>query len=251
MRKFIAIICLVFVLVILSSCGGTGNSVSDGNSSTQSEESTMPPIMYFWNDVSFDGFEHLAQAYSEQGVSALVNPVTGRTPNATQIEKRKQEIATAFPGFTYIPCYNGNLPCFEKGVTVTVDSAHCSFFKYVVAFDTPNDDCENYAFVCVLHGKEAKESVLNNWVSEPNKPWKEQLQNIKANDGTLNCVVQNNVTYFFDYDESTLIIITFRIAQVGGYASYIGDVSYEIENGEWLTKLSFKRTDFNKELESE
>ncbi len=251
MRNFRVVICLMLVLVILSSCGGTKNSVSDGNSSIQENNNPMPPIMYFWNYVHFDDFEHLTQAYSEQGASALINPVAGLTPDDVQIEKRKNEISAAFPGFTYIPCYNGSLPLFEKGVTVTVDSANSAFFKYAVAFDTLNDDCENYAFVCVLHGKDAKESVLNNWVSEPDKPWKEQLQSIEANEGTLRCVIQNNVTYFFDYDESTLIIITFRIAEVGGYESYIGDISGEIENGDWLSKLSFKRIDFNQELKSE
>ena len=73
---------------------------------------------------------------------------------------------------------------------------------------------------------------------------------------TIQYAVGNNLTYFFDYDEDVLIVISFRLKEAlseeivkSQYPDW--GLSAELEDRSWLSKLSFQKIDFTSEFQLE
>ena len=268
------VICLILVLLLLSSCGITQGDLDQSVASSQTVNNSNgnmipPPDEIFQEKFLFDTFEQLSAEFKQQGVDRFIAKTDKYNTTESQIHQRRQEVSNVFSEFTYIPYYNGKQGVIDRGLYVEIPSNiinsfdgsySYTAFEYVVAFETEDGFDKNYAYVYAVHGKEHKDYLWKD-LQEYDGKFIDLYGHVnyaqtELDGKTVEYAVGNNLTYFFDYDEETLIVISFRIKEAlseGIVKSQYSDwgLSAELENASWLSKLSFQKIEFDTEFQLE
>ncbi len=293
-KKFIMILCLILMVSIFVSCDGKINtnnpsttpSVDKSTDSLASVFANATPLDPFCGYFVFSSFEEIGENYRLNRADIFYKTTDETNGYKTVTESisaaRKSELSDVFPGYTYIPCYEGKPLKIVQSESIAVripsfaslcvnDATSCASngvrsyteFRYMVAFEW-QDGGRSYAYVYTVHGEKA----LRDWYIAPMYDVGLDHRHTKYMDGKNRewAVTQHKTnsssiqlpSYLFKYDEKTLVAMSFSLDALEIYEQDFDSSKYPdhivpdvLYSSDWLSKLSFKRIDFDKGFELE
>ncbi len=274
MRK--AVCCFIILLLFcFTACREQVEQPDTTSSSSSNSHISVSQLMPCFRDCfQYNSFADIKNCFSENGVDEFfeIDIPEGRIPvTEKNSADRKKEIAAAFSGYTYAPYYDGKEVAVIKPIVVEIPARECSreyynmqedtdgyyrytSFIYYVSVDTSDGINTNYGLIKTIHGKARKEAYLKSYRESKDIT---EVKQFALREKTVDCIPLNSLEYVIDYDDDTVIHISFDINLNYPYEFidsakselYTRPMSQEFYSGEWLSKLSFKRIDFATEPE--
>ena len=291
MKRVVLILCFLLIMVLLTCC--TDDRIADDKVDNKNSSSATgsirisrlntDPFASWVHEGSFDDF---AKIYQESGVDGFIR--YGTSPEYLEVTEqriadRRMELTRSFPGYTYVPCYDGKsfeivesdplcvfVPSHAQernaGCTLT-DSDFYTDINYTAAV-VHEDGNKTYAYINIIHGKEmvakAWSSVLKG--GEPFVDYKGSLYG-QGKDEYGEVVIDGeaisycraypmfyDANYIFKYNEETIIAISFFSSEEWvvddeiDFFERFDDhcLPEEFMTTEWLSNLSFEKYNFGK-----